>query len=94
LGGDFDIHKFTHYPVYNPMSGACNSYLISNEKQTVTIVDTEVFHFEKYEPILMELSQKYSVTEIDALAKQTGFTPIKHFFDSRQWFLDTVWEKV
>lgn len=94
LGGDFDFSKFTHYPVYNPMSGACDSYLISREKQRVTIADTEVFYFEKHEPVWMELSQKYSVKETDALAKQTGFIPVKHFFDSKQWFLDTVWERV
>ncbi len=93
LGGDFNIAKFSHYPTYNPITGACESHLISLQKQTVTIADTEVFQFEKFEPIHMELSQKYSVKETDALAVQTGFAPIHHFYDSHEWFLDAVWEK-
>ena len=93
LGGDFALNQFTHYPTYNPATGTCESFLISSCKQTVTIADTEMFNFEKDEPIHMELSQKYSVKETDALAQQTGFAPVKHFFDSKEWFLDAVWEK-
>ncbi len=94
FGGDFDTTKFNHYPTYNPATGACESYLISTCRQTVTIADTEVFHFEKHEPIWMELSQKYSVAETDALAKQSGFVPVRHFFDSQEWFVDAIWQKV
>lgn len=94
LGGDFNTTKFNHYPTYNPVTGACESYLISTCQQTVTIADTEVFQFDKHEPIHMELSQKYSVAEIDKLAKQTGFEPIHHFFDSQEWFVDAVWQKI
>ncbi len=94
LGGDFDTSKFTHYPTYNPATGACESYLISTCRQTVTIADTEVFYFEKHEPIWMELSQKYSTTEINVLANQTGFVPVRNFFDSKEWFVDVVWQKM
>ena len=94
LGGDFDITKFSHYPTYNPATGACESFLISACQQTVTIADTEVFYFEKYEPIYMELSQKYSVAETNVLAKETGFIPAQQFFDSKEWFVDAVWQKI
>jgi uncharacterized SAM-dependent methyltransferase len=43
--------------------------------------------------VYVELSQKYAVAEIDALAGQSGFTPIAHFYDSQAWFLDALWEK-
>lgn len=92
LDVDLDLAQFEHYPTYDPISGSCRSYIISLEKQSV-LIDNECITFEKNEPIYMELSQKYSVSEIDALAEQTGFKPLEYFFDSNKWFLDVVWEK-
>src|SRR5690606_5487864 len=37
LGGNFDLKKFKHWPVYDPVSGECKSYLVSSEKQSVEI---------------------------------------------------------
>lgn len=92
LGADFDVTGFDHYPVYDPITGSCKSYLISLKAQKVCIADTEVIVFEENEPIHMELSQKYSIEQTDALAHATGFKPIAHFLDSKNWFLDSVWE--
>ncbi len=94
LGGNFNVSQFSHYPTYDPMTGACRSYLISLCDQEVTIADTETIYFQKNEPVYMELSQKYSVSETDSLASKTGFTPVHHFFDSERWFTDAVWQKV
>jgi len=92
LDVDLDLAQFEHYPTYDPISGSCRSYIISLQKQSV-LIDDEYITFEKNEPIYMELSQKYSVSEVDVLAEQTGFKPIAYFFDSNKWFLDVVWEK-
>ncbi|GAC1451768.1 MAG: L-histidine N(alpha)-methyltransferase [Chitinophagaceae bacterium] len=94
LGGDFDISRFDHYPIYDPLTGACKSYLVSLQQQCVILYGgTATIQFSKDEVIQTELSQKYSVEEINALAERTGFTPVAHFFDSRKWFVDAVWEK-
>ena len=58
------------------------------------MIGEELLEFEKNEAIYMELSQKYSVAEIDVMANQTGFRPVDYFFDSHKWFLDVVWEKL
>jgi uncharacterized SAM-dependent methyltransferase len=55
-------------------------------------VDDRVYTFEKGETIFMEISQKYTVEQTDELAINTGFKSIKHFFDSKKWFLDAVWQ--
>lgn len=94
LGADFDCKQFEHFPVYDPLSGACKSYLVSLKQQSVTIADTELISFDKYEPMNTELSQKYSVVEIDHIAARTGFKPVEYFYDSKGWFLDVVWEKI
>ncbi len=92
LGADFDINQFEHYATYNPISGSCKSYLISLKNQSVAIAD-EIIHFEKNEPIDMELSQKYSMTEMSDLAIKSGFQQVNVFYDSNEWFIDAIWEK-
>ncbi|RZJ39971.1 MAG: L-histidine N(alpha)-methyltransferase, partial [Chryseobacterium sp.] len=91
LDGDFDVSNFDHYASYDPETGACKSYLISLENQRVNIGD-ETIHFNKNEYIYMEISQKYSLADIDALASKTGFTPAHRFFDHQQYFVDAVWK--
>ncbi|MCD0490237.1 L-histidine N(alpha)-methyltransferase [Pedobacter sp. MC2016-14] len=93
LKGNFILSQFEHYPSYDPSTGACRSYLISLTDQVVNISD-HTFHFKENEYIDMEISQKYSVEETDAIARAAGFKPIAHFYDSKKWFLDTVWSGV
>jgi uncharacterized SAM-dependent methyltransferase len=90
LGGDFNLEKFEHFPIYNPHSGECRSYLISTEDQIVTIGNTEI-NFEMHEPIDMEVSQKFTITQTERLAKATGFECHINFLDEKQYFLDTIW---
>lgn len=92
LDADFNVSSFSHYPTYNPINGACRSYLISLEEQEVHIGDVTI-KFEKNEPIYLELSQKYSISETQELARKTGFKTITDFTDSNEWFLNTLWMK-
>jgi L-histidine N-alpha-methyltransferase len=93
LSGNFDVSQFEHYVSYDPSTGACKSFLISLDAQKVTI-GKEMISFDKDENIYMEISQKYSAEETDQLAETSGFKRVKHFYDSRGWFLDTVWQVV
>ncbi|WP_225860234.1 L-histidine N(alpha)-methyltransferase [Chitinophaga pendula] len=90
LGADFDLNQFEHYPTYDPQTGACKSYLVSRTDQQVHIGEV-VIHFREGEPIYMEISQKYSIPEIENLAAEAGFYPATRFTDSRSWFMDTLW---
>lgn len=89
LNADVDIDNFEHYASYDPISGACKSYLISAKKQSITIADN-VIDFEKDEPIFMEISQKYSVSEIDRIMYECGFKVLTHFFDDNKYFVDVL----
>jgi hypothetical protein len=40
----------------------------------------------------MEISHKYSVSQIDEIAVQCGFKPVEHFFDKKKYFVDVIWE--
>lgn len=91
LGADFDINQFHHFPTYDPLTGACKSYLVSSADQQVQLGE-HLIRFKKDEPIFMEISQKYSVEETRQLANAAGFRPAQYFFDGRRWFTDVLWE--
>src|SRR5699024_8208472 len=46
LGGDFDPESFLHWETYNPQTGTCKSFLVSQEEQEVYIQNLELtIHF-------------------------------------------------
>jgi uncharacterized SAM-dependent methyltransferase len=93
LGGHFDINKFKHFPTYNPVTGEMESFLFSKEKQEVRIDSLNItIAFRAWESIHTEISKKYDIEEIEDLAAETGFRARKHFFDSKKYFVDSVWE--
>lgn len=93
LGADFDLTAFAHYPVYDPGTGACKSYLISQRPQRVTLADGTAFDFAPDEAVYMEVSQKYSPPEIDALGQAAGFAPMHTYSDAHRHFADVLWQR-
>lgn len=93
LEADFDVLNFQHYQTYDPISGACKSYLVSLAQQNVHI-GKEVFNFEENELIDMEISQKFSNDDISKLARDSKFHIIDEIHDSKNWFVDSIWQLV
>lgn len=91
LGANFNTSYFKHYPVYDPGTGSCKSYLISTRSQSVVLSDGTEFSFDKDEAIYMEVSQKYSKNEIDQLGLSAGYEAIQSYFDQQRWFVDVLW---
>jgi len=92
LGADFDLTKFSHYAQYRPVECAARSFLISREKQTVTIAALDrSFDFEQWEAIFMEISQKYTRAMIEELADESGFEIETEFFDGESFYTDSLW---
>lgn len=95
LGGSFDINKFQHWPVYDPVKGECKSYLVSRENQVVDIEALgKSFRFERAEAIFTEVSKKYSLVELEKFGLSKGFEVIRHFTDENKYFSDTLWGKM
>jgi uncharacterized SAM-dependent methyltransferase len=93
LGADFDLDKFSHYAVYRPTECAARSFLISRAEQTVFVEALDrSFRFKAWEPIFMEISQKYSLEMIVDLAGETGFEIKRNFFDTNEYFVDSLWK--
>ena len=94
LGGNFDLEKFRHFPTYNPESGFARSYLVSADKQEVFIEAlNKAFAFEKGECIHTEISRKYSISQVEKLLTDNGFSIQKHFIDKRGYYVDTLAKK-
>lgn len=92
LGADFDLSAFAHYASYHPIEGAARSFLISRKRQTVRVEALKKsFEFAAWEPIFMEISQKYTVTMIEELARAAGFHTATNFFDSRRFYTNSLW---
>lgn len=90
LDANFNVDDFEHYQNYDPLTGACRSYLISLEEQEVTI-GNDVIYFRKDESVYMEVSQKYANQDIKDLAIASGFSIIGEVTDSKGWFTDSFW---
>lgn len=94
LGADFDPQNFVHHCTYNPESGTLKSFLVATKKHKVRIEALEqVFNFEKWESIFMELSRKFDFDFIEQLAAKHGFQTLKNFTDKRDYFVDSLWVK-
>lgn len=92
LAANFDPAQFQHYQTYDPISGACRSYLVSLREQKVEIGEVSIA-FSQNELINIEVSQKVSPEEIAALAEKSDFRLITNIQDSKGWFVDSAWIK-
>lgn len=92
LGGHFDSTKFSFYATYNPALGANEAFIYSLEEQQVRIDGlNRSFQFHAFEPIQVEQSFKFNLSEIEAMARQTGFTVVDHYQDDHAYFVDSLW---
>jgi L-histidine N-alpha-methyltransferase len=93
LGANFDLEKFSHYAIYRPTECAARSFLISREEQKVFVEAlNQTFVFKAWEPIFMEISQKYNLEMIEEFARETGFEVKQNFFDANKYFVDSLWK--
>ena len=92
LGADFDLMNWKHYASYNPITGAVESFLISQKKQEVNIKDLDkTFLFEAFEPIHTEYSYKYTLKEVINMANTCGFEILENYMCQNTGFVDSMW---
>ncbi len=94
LGANFIVNQFDFYCFYNPINGELFSYLVSLQEQEAFLPSSETtLKFRRDELIWTEQSKKYSFKEIENLSKQSGFSIVNHFLDSKKYFTDTLLSK-
>lgn len=94
LGANFDVDEFSHWEVYDPETGTAKSYLVSKKEQHVRIDKLDVeFHFNPWETIHTEISQKYDDDIVSWLASESGLHIVNQFIDSKGYYKNYLFEK-
>lgn len=95
LGGHFDPMKFDFYCSYSPETGEVRSYLVSKVNQEVRIDElNESYHFDQWETIHTEISRKFKLSNLPALAERNGFEHRANDFDCKHYFVNSYWKAV
>jgi L-histidine Nalpha-methyltransferase len=80
LSGDFDLAAFEHHAFYNREQNRIEMHLASTRRQKVKVNGTAV-SFRAGETIHTENSYKYTVESFQALARGSGWSPLKAWSD-------------
>ncbi len=80
LGADFDPAAFEHQAFFNRQSSRIEMHLASSKRQQVRINGATI-DFRAGETIYTESSYKYTVDSFQALARGSGWSPVKVFND-------------
>jgi L-histidine Nalpha-methyltransferase len=92
LKTDFNIQDFFHFPIYNPVLQQAESYLVCKENRVIySEILKENFHFQKYEPILTEISRKFRIKDIEFLARITKMEILEVFTDREEKYCCSLW---
>jgi L-histidine N-alpha-methyltransferase len=95
LGANFNRKRFQHYHFYNPRRRCMESWLMSTIKQNVWVEKLQrEFSFDAWEGIHVEDSFKYSEKDIFRFATTCGFEVLENLYDSKGFFVDSVWRVI
>jgi dimethylhistidine N-methyltransferase len=86
LGANFNLEAWDHWPLYEPVSGAAKSYLISLTEQEVVFPGEGTITFEAFEAIHTEVSQKFTLQGIQDLAAKSGMQWKESFTDKKGYY--------
>ena len=80
LGADFDLTAFEHHAFYNREQSRIEMHLASTKRQKVKVNGTTI-NFRAGETIHTENSYKYTLAAFAALARGSGWSPLKVWSD-------------
>ena len=87
LNADFLLDDFEHHAIYDEQKGRIEMYLRSLSNQIVKIPKADLsLSLSKDELIHTENSHKFSILQIESLLKDSDFTKLEIWFDSRKYF--------
>jgi uncharacterized SAM-dependent methyltransferase len=80
LGADFNLAAFEHHALFNAEKSRIEMHLASTKRQKVR-VNGATIDFRAGETIHTENSYKYTVDSFQALARGSGWSPLKAWTD-------------
>ncbi len=95
MNANFDVNLFEHWEAYDPESGTAKSYLFATKECDVFIENLHLkVHFNKWETIHTEISQKYDDLIVEWLAKESGLEIAQIFEDQEKLFKNYLFKKI
>ncbi len=85
FGTNIPLDAFRHYAFYNSKEGRVEMHLISTRDQSYDIGATTV-RFRDGESIYTENSYKFSISELEAMLREAGFSETSVWKDSRDLY--------
>ncbi len=87
LDADFELERFRHKAVYNSADQRIEMYLVSKHKQEINLNEIgETLQLDDGEPILTEVSHKYSYQQAESLLTDAGLHILRHIEPENAWF--------
>ena len=93
LAADFVLANFRHHARWDDASGAVEIHLVSLCQQHVHIGE-HVFSFREGEGIHTETSRKYTLEQIESLARHSGWVVKEHWVDDDSFFSLNYLERI
>lgn len=94
LNANFDIDEFLHWETYDPESGTAKSFLVSKKEQNVVIENLGLtVHFDAWETIHTEISQKYDDAVVNWLADRSDLKVTHFFMDEKAYYKNYIFIK-
>ena len=94
LGGNFEQKKMRYLSRYNAEWRRIEMYAVATEKQKIRIPSPEVsFEWKKDERILVEISRKFDVEQLQGQLRCFGLDPVAHYTDEKNWFSLLLFKK-
>ena len=91
LGADFVLDAYQHEARFNSHTGSIEMHLRSKRNQRVTVGKAGFsFVIREQETIWTETSHKYSLAEVESLARKTGFRCEAQWVDAEWPFAETL----
>lgn len=93
LNADFDPDSFLHWETYDPETGTAKSFLVSKIEQEVKINGLDLtIHFQAWESIHTEISQKYDDHVVQWLAEEAGLRIDGIFTDDEKYYKNYIFK--
>ncbi|MGA9589020.1 MAG: L-histidine N(alpha)-methyltransferase [Salegentibacter sp.] len=93
LNADFDPDTFLHWETYDPETGTAKSFLVSKLEQEVKINGLDLtVHFQAWESIHTEISQKYDDHVVQWLAEEAGLQIEATFTDEEKCYKNYIFK--
>lgn len=94
LDANIPVDQFKHWEVYDPESGTAKSYLVATRAMEVRIAALDLtVHFDQWETIHTEISQKYTDKVVDWIAQEAGLERTAAFTDHRNYYKNYLFRK-